>query len=159
MTPSVRQVLRRVGLLGRTTRTNLLAYLIVVAVLNAVLFLFAVTTLRAPAPSAARIDALQALALANPLLAAADSLIFLWLAARRFQDQDRPGWLALAPSAVLLAASLLPLPPLLLLLLLIGFFVALFLPATVGPNRYGPDPRGWRSLAHYEEERRAGRAS
>ncbi|HEX8655707.1 MAG TPA: DUF805 domain-containing protein [Allosphingosinicella sp.] len=159
MTPAVRQILGRVGLLGRTTRTNLLAYLLVVAALNVALFLFAITTVRAATPSFARIEALQALALANPLLAAADNLIFLWLAARRFQDQDRNGLLALAPSAVLLVAMFAPLPPVVLLLLLIGFFVALFLPGSVGPNRYGPDPRGWRSLAHYEEERRAGRAS
>lgn len=158
MTAAVRQLLRRAGLLGRTTRTNLLTYLIAVAALNAALFLFAVTTLRAPAPSATRIDALHAAALANPLLAAADGLIFLWLAARRFHDQDRSGWLALAPSAVLLAASFFPLPPILLLLLMIGFFAALFLPGTVGPNRYGPDPRGWRSRQHYEEERHRGRA-
>ncbi len=157
MTP-VRQALRRVGLLGRTTRTNLLAYLIVVALLNVAIFMFAVATVRAPAPSAARIEALHALALANPLLAIADNLIFLWLAARRFQDQDRPGWLALAPSAFLALAIFVPLPPLLVLLFLIGFVVALFLPPTLGPNRYGPDPRGWRSREHYEEERRLGRA-
>lgn len=154
----MRQVLRRLGLLGRTTRTNLLAYLIVVAILNVAVFLFAITTVRAPAPSAARIEALYALAMANPLLAIADNLIFLWLAARRFQDQDRPGWLALAPSAFLVLAFLVPLPPLLLLLVLIGFVVALFLPPTIGPNRYGPDPRGWRSPEHHEEERRLGRA-
>ncbi|MEA3016554.1 MAG: hypothetical protein QOI38_1276 [Sphingomonadales bacterium] len=158
MTPAVRQVLRRIGLLGRTTRTNLLAYLLAVAALNVALFLFAVTTVRASAPSAARIEALHALALANPLLAAADSLIFLWLAARRLHDQDRPGWLAMVPTAAGLLASFLPIPPALLLLLLIAFVVALFLPGTLGPNRYGPDPRGWRSRRHYEEERRIGRA-
>lgn len=152
------QVLRRVGLPGRTTRTNLLACLILVFFLNVALFLFAMTTVRAPAPSAARIEALHALAFANPLLAAADGLIVLWLTVRRFQDQDRTGLLALAPSAVLLAASFVALPPMLLLLLVVGFFVALFLPGTVGPNRYGPDPRGWRSREHYEEERRLGRA-
>jgi uncharacterized membrane protein YhaH (DUF805 family) len=151
-------MLRRTGLLGRTTRTNLLAYLIAVAALNVALFLFAVTTLRAPAPSAARIDALHALALANPLLAAADALLCLWLTARRFHDQDRTGLLALAPSALLLVTMFVPLPPFLLLLLVIAFFVALFLPGTVGPNHFGPDPRGWRSRAHYEEERRLGRA-
>ncbi|HEX8363991.1 MAG TPA: DUF805 domain-containing protein [Allosphingosinicella sp.] len=158
MTALVRQVLRRLGLLGRTTRTNLLAYLILVAALNVALFLFAITTVRSAAPSAARIEALQALALANPVLAAADNLIFLWLAARRFQDQDRPGWLALAPSAFLLVVLLVPLPPV-ALLGLIAFVIALFLPGTIGPNRYGPDPRGWRSREHYEEERRLGRAS
>jgi uncharacterized membrane protein YhaH (DUF805 family) len=158
VTPTVRQVLGRLGLLGRTARTNLLAYLIVVAMLNVALFLFAITTVRTPAPSAARIETLQALASANPLLTIADNLIFLWLAARRFQDQDRPGWLALAPSAFLLLVFFVSLPPLLLLLLLIGFIVALFLPPTIGPNRYGPDPRGWRSPEHYAEERRLGRA-
>jgi uncharacterized membrane protein YhaH (DUF805 family) len=158
VTALVRQVLRRLGLLGRTTRTNLLAYLILVAALNVALFLFAITTVRSAAPSAARIEALQALALANPVLAAADNLIFLWLAARRFQDQDRPGWLALAPSAFLLVVLLVPLPPV-ALLGLIAFVIALFLPGTIGPNRYGPDPRGWRSREHYEEERRLGRAS
>jgi uncharacterized membrane protein YhaH (DUF805 family) len=156
--PRVGEVLRRVGLLGRTTRTNLLTYLVVVTALNVALFLFAITTLRVPAPSAARLDALHALALVNPLLAAADGVIFLWLTARRLQDQDRPGWLALAPSALLLVASFVSLPPILVLLLLAGFFVALFLPGSIGPNRYGPDPRGWRSREHYEEERRLGRA-
>ena len=159
MNAPLQKVLRRLGLLGRTTRTNLLAYLIVVAALNVALFLFAITTARSAAPSAARMEALQALALANPLLAAADNLIFLWLAARRFQDQDRPGWLALAPSAFLLFVLVIPLPSPVALLGMIAFVIALFLPGTIGPNRYGPDPRGWRSREHYEEERRLGRAS
>ena len=30
---------------------------------------------------------------------------------------------------------------------------------TLGPNRYGPDPRGWRSPEHYAEERSRGRAT
>lgn len=158
MTGPLREVLRRLGLLGRTTRTRLLAYLIVVAVLNVAWFLFAVETVRAHAPSPARIVAVNSFALASPFLTAADNLIFLWLAARRFQDQDRPGWLALAPSGFLLAMFLARLPPLLALLGLVAFVIALFLPGTVGPNRYGPDPRGWRSREHYEEERRLGRA-
>jgi len=157
--PTARRVLARVGLLGRTTRTNLLAYLIVAALANVALFVFAVTTMRAPAPSAARVDALQALLVANPLLAAADSLLFLWLAARRFQDQDRPGWLALAPTALVLAGLAVPIPASLALLVFIAFLIGLFLPGTVGPNRYGPDPRGWRSPEHYEEEKRQGRAT
>jgi len=130
-----------------------------VAALNVASFLFAISTVRSAAPSVARIEALHALALANPLLAAADNLIFLWLAARRFQDQDRPGWIALAPSAFLFVVLLVPLPPPIALLGLIAFVIVLFLPGTIGPNRYGPDPRGWRSREHYEEERRLGRAS
>jgi uncharacterized membrane protein YhaH (DUF805 family) len=152
-------LLRRTGLLGRTTRTNLLAYLIVVLVLNIAIFVFTVGTLRAPAPSAGRVTAFHALAFANPLLALADNLIFLWLAARRFQDQDRPGWLALVPTGAMLVAMFVPYPPALALLIVLGFLIALFLPGTLGPNRYGPDPRGWRSREHYEEERRRGRAT
>jgi uncharacterized membrane protein YhaH (DUF805 family) len=96
--------------------------------------------------------------LANAIMVAeiALSLAWLWLMVRRFHDQDRPGWAALFPTALAILAVIgVPLDAALLASVCLGFLIVLFLPGTIGPNRYGPDPRGWKSREHFLEQQRA----
>ena len=159
MSPALRCLLRSLGLLGRTKRTTLLLFIILMLAAHFVASAILLGEARRRGPPS---EALVALATAWPWIGLAARLLFLWLAIRRFHDQDRPGWLVLFPWGILMLLWLFPLPaPLGLmvwLVTLLGFIVSLFLPPTVGPNRYGPDPRGWRSPKHYAEERRLGRA-
>jgi uncharacterized membrane protein YhaH (DUF805 family) len=82
-------------------------------------------------------------------------IAFVWLAVRRLNDQDRPGWLAVVPIGAGFLLELLQLPEdlrsTLAVVLLALLMVFLFLPGSHGPNRYGADPRGWISREAYEE--------
>ena len=168
MNPALRGVARKVGLTGRTKRTSILLYIVGPILLWILLWLTGDIAGPGLRGRALPPEAAWAIAAAAPWISSAWSLLFLWLAWRRFQDQDRPGWLALVPTAY---AYALWLPPLMLLVLLpdlaalvglgllLALLVGLFLPPTVGPNRYGPDPRGWRSPEHLAEERGLGRAT
>jgi uncharacterized membrane protein YhaH (DUF805 family) len=154
--PGVERLLAATGLLGRSTRTALLKLIVACLLASVVLFVLRLElTSGRIRPDSAFV---RLLADVLPWLKAAATILFFWLAARRFQDQDRAAWLALLPWAASAALLFVPAPPILPLLILVAFLIALFLPGTVGPNRYGPDPRGWKSLEHYEEERRLGRA-
>ena len=82
------------------------------------------------------------------LLAAAVDLLLLSLSFRRLQDAGISGWLAL----------LLPVLPLVLgfvgaAISLFGLICLFLLKPTVGPNRFGPDPRGWTSPEHEKEQK------
>lgn len=75
--------------------------------------------------------------------------LLAWFVIRRIRDTGHPGRWALG----------LPALPLVLgefgaLLSLIGLLGLFFVPGTIGPNAFGPDPRGWTSRAHYEEQQR-----
>jgi uncharacterized membrane protein YhaH (DUF805 family) len=100
---------------------------------------------------------------AGPALAILFLVPMFALLVRRLHDQDRSGWWALA----LLAVAVLSLPKMIAstsgdvraqiaaephgLLLLVGFVLVFALvafsiaPETIGPNRFGPDPREERS--------------
>ena len=95
-------------------------------------------------------------------LAVAVALLLLYptyaLMAKRFQDRDKPGWLAFFPLAIIYGMNMLETVGLihaepksatyvLLSLLVLGVSIwALIelgiLKGTQGPNRYGPDPLG-----------------
>jgi uncharacterized membrane protein YhaH (DUF805 family) len=145
------------GLMRRTTRTNVFGFF-VFSLLGAVaLWFYGLTAFRAHFQEirAGDIAAFRQAWAPSWLLwvQIAVGLIFLWLAVRRLHDQDRPGWLALAPAVLSLLAALLPLDALAALAGLadLVLLVFLFMPPTIGPNRYGPDPRGWRSSEHYRD--------
>ena len=145
------ELLRRLGLRGRTSNSTFIGF-IIWCVVGSVVLSFAMV-IYAKEGGARSLGSL--LWLWENYGGAALGLVFLWLAVRRFHDQDRPGWLALIPAGVAIAASLgLPVPGAVALILFLGFLVALFLPGTIGPNRYGPDPRGWKSPEHYRDQRR-----
>lgn len=151
-----RALLGRIGLLGRSSRTTLVTFHILTFVAFVPVWLFGLVRFRDLAhgrPGATENMAMFATAImvAQILL----GLVWLWLVVRRFHDQDRSGWFALVPAAVGIVAALgLPVPDPILLLVLTAYVVGLLLPGTIGPNRYGRDPRGWKSRAHYLEQRR-----
>ena len=146
------------GLSRRSTRTALLRLIVPWTLALVALFILQMELLRGGVRSDAAVAAVRLLAAALPWLEAAALLGLLWLAIRRFHDQDRSGWLGAANWAVLLAVLLRPATLTTKLILLVLVLAPLFLPGTVGPNRYGPDPRVWKSREHYEEEKRQGRA-
>ena len=150
---------RRLGLLGRTSRSSFVGFLIWCFIGGVVLSFWQLFELK-------RIgfEAVLSGSAAPPLpwlpwLQLGARIAFLWIAVRRFHDQDRPGWLAILPDVVAIPfVAGLPAPGWLgipMLILFVAWLVALFLPGTIGPNRYGPDPRGWRSRDHYLEQQKA----
>ncbi len=78
----------------------------------------------------------------------ADALL-AWFVVRRVRDTDHQGWWGL---------GLIVFPLLLgsigVWISLLGIVALLFVPGTIGPNRFGPDPRGWHSREQYEEQER-----
>jgi uncharacterized membrane protein YhaH (DUF805 family) len=150
---------RRLGLLGRTRRSTLVHYLILCLVAGVIVWFGQLVLIREQ-PSLL----LLWLPL-RPWVGLALSLVFLWLSVRRFNDQDRPGWIALIAGAlglvvvptglgIAVTMPVLPMPPAIALILVVGYLIALFLPGTIGPNRYGADPRGWKSREHFDRQRR-----
>lgn len=158
MRPLLDRLLAAARLNGRSTRTTLLKLILACLLASVALFVLQYEILSGRVRSEAGIERVRLLAAVLPWIGRAAFLTVLWLAIRRFHDQDRTGWLAFFPWAAAVALVEARLPAALVLLVWVGYLIVLFLPGTVGPNRYGPDPRGWKSPEHYEEERRKGRA-
>jgi uncharacterized membrane protein YhaH (DUF805 family) len=143
-------LISRLGLLGRTSVSTFIGF-IIWCIVGSVAILFATIIYLKEGQGDSAVGRL--LSLWQSYGGSGLGLVFLWFAVRRFHDQDRPGWLALIPTGVAIAASLgLPIPAAVALLVFVGFLIALFLPGTIGPNRYGPDPRGWKSAEHYRDQ-------
>jgi uncharacterized membrane protein YhaH (DUF805 family) len=81
-------------------------------------------------------------------LRAAFDAALLWCVIRRLRDAGLTGWISLAALALPLALG--SAGAFVTMLGLISLFV---IPGTIGPNKFGPDPRGWRSREHYDEHR------
>ena len=75
------------------------------------------------------------------------------VAIARLHDADRPAWW-LAAIASLAIVSLIPGAGFLGLVALVGWVAIFFLPPSIGPNRFGPDPRGWVSREQFEQQER-----
>lgn len=90
-----------------------------------------------------------------PLLVTALSIVcdalLIWFVIRRLRDAGYPGWYALGflifPILSALVGSSIG-----LVLTLIGLIALFFIPGEIGPNRFGPDPRGWKSKSQYDEQ-------
>jgi uncharacterized membrane protein YhaH (DUF805 family) len=80
-------------------------------------------------------------------LQAGFDLLVVWCIARRIQDANYPGWIVLALLALPLVLGSVG-----ALLGLVFILAAFFLPGTIGPNRFGLDPRGWKSQEHFAEQ-------
>ena len=93
------------------------------------------------------------------LVALAQWFMSVWLTVflcRRLHDQDLSSIYLLI---LLVTGSLLGLANFGNSLLVVYFtisvliiFAVIFVRGTIGPNRFGPDPRGWKSEKHYEQE-------
>lgn len=140
---------------GRSTRTELLSYLLLLALSYAALFVgfvFLVLIAGLPVSEGAGSGVLL-LEYVELLLTIVPYLPLLGLLVRRLNDQARSRWWALAwPVAVFAQLiseaaeeELLSLSPDVLELisnaLWLPMVILLFLPETIGENRYGPDPR------------------
>jgi uncharacterized membrane protein YhaH (DUF805 family) len=154
----VKALLTRLGLKGRSTRTALLGYFVFSALASVVLWFVVLARMRDSAESGGS-PSIGLLPLWVVYLQIAFALAWLWLSIRRFHDQDRPGWLALIAPALYAFSALVFTLPYVAELLPLALLVGLLLPPTIGPNRYGPDPRGWKSREHWLEHHRAQRGS
>jgi uncharacterized membrane protein YhaH (DUF805 family) len=139
-------------LFGRTSRTTMVTWFVGVALGRVAINYLLTGSLAVPAMAPFQIASGE---MSRGALAVVDviaTLVLLIIQARRFHDQDRSGWFALAPYAVYALSLIVPAIGIVLMLVVLGYIVALFLPPTVGPNRFGPDPRGWRSPEHRAEQ-------
>ncbi len=81
-------------------------------------------------------------------------LVLASLAWRRLQDANLPGWYLVAAIILLWLMALVPaLSIAASVAALVGLLALLFLPPSVGPNRFGKDPRGWKSPEHQAEQK------
>ncbi|QIG78350.1 DUF805 domain-containing protein [Stakelama tenebrarum] len=80
-------------------------------------------------------------------------LLAAWLAAARLHDMNRRGWGALLafPLAAGLALPGIAAAPFGTIAAIL-WLTLLVSPATIGPNRFGPDPRGWQSQAQFDRQ-------
>ena len=81
------------------------------------------------------------------LARAVSDALLLWFAIRRVRDTNHPGWWALALPALPLVLGFVG-----ALVSLAGIIALFVMPGTVGPNRFGPDPRGWKSREQFDEQ-------
>lgn len=96
-----------------------------------------------------RVTSLSVLPIELTLLRLGFDAVLLWCVVRRLRDVGVPGWTALlALGLPLLLGSLGALAT------MVGLVALFFIPGTIGPNRFGPDPRGWQSREHFDEQQR-----
>ena len=74
--------------------------------------------------------------------------LLVWFAIRRLRDAGYNGLYVLVPIVLGL------LGPIGAVLMITSIVAILVLPGEIGPNRFGPDPRGWKSKEQYDEQRR-----
>ena len=79
------------------------------------------------------------------------SLVLAYMAVGRLHDIARSGWWLAAIVALPFAGEAIGLPEI-AFLSLIAWLALLFWSPTIGPNHYGPDPRGWASREHYDAQ-------
>lgn len=145
-------------LLRRISRTNLLTFVVVANLGITALDFFVLHSLGGLFLNfGVRLDALVAFRTA-PLwrigIEAAYDVVLIILAVARLHDFGKPGWwLAILAALPLAGAVGLGTAP--AMIALIGWLAMFFWPGDVGPNAFGPDPRGWQSREHFEQQQRA----
>jgi uncharacterized membrane protein YhaH (DUF805 family) len=78
-------------------------------------------------------------------------LIIAYMVVGRLHDISRPGWWLAVIIALPFIGEAIGLPEIAFLSLII-WLALLFWSPTIGPNIYGPDPRGWKSREHYDTQ-------
>ncbi len=103
-----------------------------------------------------RFEALQQFAILpvwRTLLEIVLNLILAALAIARLHDASYSArWLTVTVG--LAVASMLPFASGLAAIALLTWLAIFFLPPSIGPNRYGPDPRGWKSREQFEQQQK-----
>ena len=82
------------------------------------------------------------------ILRLACDILLIWFAMRRLRDAGYFGWYVLPILAFAFFGSAGA------ILSIIAMVAIVALPGQVGPNRFGPDPRGWKSQAHFDEQQK-----
>jgi uncharacterized membrane protein YhaH (DUF805 family) len=85
------------------------------------------------------------------------TLLLILFAVARLHDIGRPGWWLLVFPALTIVASIPILPgPLgiaLAVAALAAWLALILYPGTIGPNRFGADPRGWESREQFDAQK------
>lgn len=147
-------LLRKLFPVGRCTRGRLIALLI----------LGSVGTFAADFASTGRVNLMLNLGFRfDALTAPADyawwrvaaeavfGLVLIHMAVGRLHDISRPGWWLALLVALPYAGEAIGLPEI-AFVSLIGWLALIFWSPTIGPNRYGADPRGWQSREQFEAQ-------
>ena len=82
------------------------------------------------------------------ILRLACDILLIWFAMRRLRDAGYFGWYVLPILAFAFFGSAGA------ILSIIAMVAIVALSEQVGPNRFGPDPRGWKSQAHFDEQQK-----
>lgn len=81
------------------------------------------------------------------------NLLFAVLATARLHDASYSGRWVIALVGLAMA-SMFAFTSSLGAIALLGWIAIFVLPPSIGPNRYGPDPRGWKSRDHFEQQQK-----
>ncbi len=139
----------------RSTRTRFLLVLIAANLAFAALIHAFAPALAWPAPLAIP-HAIEAMPRWLLALKGLHALVLLVLIVGRLHDLDRRGWWALLFLALAAGGGWLGgvAGALCGTAVVVGWLALLLWPGTIGPNRFGPDPRGWESREHFDEQER-----
>lgn len=83
---------------------------------------------------------------------AANLLVCVGAIARLHDASYSAKWIVAVQALSLL--SIVPFASSLAFVSLIAWIAIIFLPPSVGPNRFGADPRGWKSREHFDDQQR-----
>ena len=78
------------------------------------------------------------------------SIYTIFLLSQRLRDANKPLWIVLIILLAIGFAGYIH-----IIFMMISFLMLIIialLPGTIGPNKYGPDPRGWESKEHYDAQ-------
>jgi uncharacterized membrane protein YhaH (DUF805 family) len=142
--------------IGRISRSNFFFWLLGVNALLSALDWWAFGRLNLTLNLGFRFEAVQqynAIPVWRTLLEVLLNLLLAALAVARLHDASYSArWLiALVGLAI---ASAFPFASALAAIALLGWVAIFFLPPSIGPNRYGRDPRGWKSREQFEQQQR-----
>lgn len=142
--------------IGRISRGDFFFCLLGISVLLAAVDWWAFGRLNLTVNLGFRFEAVQrydSIPVWRALLEVMLNLLLAALATARLHDASYSArWLiALVGLAI---ASVFPFAGALAAIALLGWIAIFFLPPSIGPNRYGSDPRGWKSREQFEQQQR-----
>ena len=141
---------------GRVSRGDFFFWLLGINIVFGALDWWAFGRLNLALNLGIRFDALQhfdALPVWRTLLEVGLNLLLAALAIARLHDASYSERWLIVPVGLAMA-SMLPFAGGLAAIALFTWIAIFFLPPSIGPNRYGPDPRGWKSREHFEQQQR-----
>jgi uncharacterized membrane protein YhaH (DUF805 family) len=142
--------------IGRASRNTMFAWLVLSSIAFTLIDWFAFRRLDLTINLGFRFNAIEQIGFLpvwRVALEVAFDVALATVAVARLHDASYSArWLAAI--LALTAASLLPGAGSLAFVALIAWVAIIFLPPSVGPNRFGADPRGWTSREHFDAQQR-----